>query len=59
MYHHAHWLSKALYSIKIWLFQEQIKLTAHEEQEMEMAFFVVTIYLEAWFSTPIPMEAPY
>ena len=60
-YHHARWLSKAHYSIKIWLFklQAQIQLTAHEERGMrEVALFIVTVYLEAWFSSPIPTESP-
>lgn len=58
-YHHARWLSKALYAIKIWLFRAQFKLTAHEERGMrEVSLFVVTVYLEAWFSSSIPTEAP-
>ena len=58
-YHHACWMSKALYTIKIWLFRAQIKLTAQEERGMrEISLFVVTVYLEAWFSSSIATEAP-
>ena len=49
--HHARWLSKALYTIKIWLFRAHFKLTAHEKLGMrEVSLFVVTVYLKAWFS---------
>lgn len=58
-YHHTRWLSKGLYSIKIWLFRAQIQLTAREERGMtEVALFVVTVYLEAWFASPIPTGTP-
>jgi hypothetical protein len=29
--HHARWMSKVLYSLKIWLFRAQFKLTPREE----------------------------
>ena len=58
-YYYARWMSKALYAIKIWLFKGQVKLPAQEKRGMrEVSLFVVTVYLEAWFSSPIAAEAP-
>ena len=58
-YHHARWMSKALYTIKIWQFRAQIKLTAQEQRDMrEISLFVVIVYFEAWFFSSIPTEAP-
>ena len=58
-YHHARWISKSLYTIKIWLFKAQIKLIAQEQRGMrEVSLFVVIVYLESWFSSSIPTEAP-
>lgn len=40
--HHARWMSKVLYSLKVWLFRKQYKLTEEEEvQVKEMSIFSV------------------
>lgn len=57
--HHARWMSKAIYSIKVWLFRRQFKLTAREEKGLrEMCCFIVLIYVECWFTAPSAVQAP-
>ena len=47
--HHARWMSKVLYAIKIWMFRGQFKLTKGEETGLrDIAVFSVHIYLKAW-----------
>ena len=31
--HHARWISKAIYALKVWMFRQQFKLTAREKSE--------------------------
>src|SRR6218665_980487 len=58
--HHARWMSKVIYSIKIWRFKAQFKLTCAEEQELYvMCVFAVRVYLKAWVSAPQASGAPY
>lgn len=33
--HHARWMSTVLYSLKIWMFRGQFKLTAKEESNLK------------------------
>ena len=57
--HNARWMSKAIYSIKVWLFRSEFKLTKREENGlMQICHFVVTIYVRAWFSAPQVVSAP-
>jgi len=57
--HHARWLAKAIYALKIWLFQKQFSLTAREERELlNICIFVVVIYFKAWFTAPFAASAP-
>ncbi|KAG0706997.1 hypothetical protein GWK47_024227 [Chionoecetes opilio] len=52
-------MSKAIYSLKVWLFRRQFKLTAKEEKGLrEMCCFVVLVYLEWWFTAPSAVKAP-
>jgi hypothetical protein len=58
--HHARWLSKALYAIKMWMFRSQLKLTEREVTGLrDLAVFCVRIYLKAWFTAPLVLHAPY
>ena len=34
VFHHAHWLSKVIYYIKIYMFRKQFKLTSKEEKAL-------------------------
>src|SRR6218665_717760 len=57
--HHARWMSKVLYSLKIWMFRGQFKLTAKEESNLkEICLFCVLIYIKAWITAAMPMAAP-
>jgi len=57
--HHARWMSKVLYSIKVWLFRAQFKLTAKEEKNIkELCLFCVLVYIKAWLTAPLTNEAP-
>jgi len=54
--HHARWMSKALYSLKIWMFRGQFKLTIKEEKGLRnICIFIVRIYFKAWFTAPNPI----
>jgi hypothetical protein len=57
--HHARWMAKALYSLKIWLFRGQFKLTAREEKGLhDVCMFVVLLYVSAWFTAPYAASSP-
>ena len=57
--HHARWMSKVIYSLKVWMFRSQFKLTAFEEKGLrKMCVFTVIIYLKAWFTAPLAASAP-
>jgi hypothetical protein len=57
--HHARWLSKVIYSLKVWMFQSQFRITAFEERGLhKMCIFAVVIYLKAWFTAPLAASAP-
>lgn len=58
-YHHAHWMSKAIYCLKIYLFRGTFKLTAKEEKAIsQICIFIVTIHVRAWFTAPLATKAP-
>jgi hypothetical protein len=55
--HNARWMAKAIYSIKICLFRDQMKLTAHESQGlMKVSLFVSLIYARFWHEAPLAQE---
>jgi len=58
--HHARWMSKVIYSLKIWMFKAQFKLTPAEERGLrDVCVFAVRVYLKAWISPPQASGAPY
>ena len=58
--HHARWLSKVIYSLKIWMFKAQFKLTPAEERGLrDVCVFAVCIYLKAWICAPQTFNALY
>ena len=58
--HHARWMSKVIYSLKMWMFRLQFRLTAFEEKGLlQMCLFAVILYLKAWFMAPLAVSAPY
>ncbi|KAL4103442.1 hypothetical protein QTP88_018819 [Uroleucon formosanum] len=57
--HHARWMSKAIYSLKICLFSEQFKLNSKEKNIIyDICIFIVRIYVKYWFSSPVAAFAP-
>lgn len=57
--HHARWMAKLLYALKIWMFRNQFRLTPHETRGLrDLAIFAVTTYLKAWFTAPLAASAP-
>ena len=57
--HRARWLAKVLYSIKIWLFRDQFRLTKTELKGItSVAAFGVIVYLRAWMTAPVAISAP-
>ena len=57
--HHARWMSKVIYSLKIWMFRGQFKLTQREERGLRhVCIFTTRIYMKAWMQAPLPTKAP-
>lgn len=57
--HHARWMAKLIYGLKIYLFRSQLKLKAKEMLELSrFVFFAVGIYIPAWFMAPLAASAP-
>lgn len=57
--HRARWMAKSIYSLKIFLFREQFRLTKHEERGLrEICIFTVLIYIKYWFQAPSASSAP-
>lgn len=59
-FHHARWMSKAIYCLKIFIFRSQFPMSAEELAAIrETCIFIIKLYVEAWFTTPIAAAAPY
>ncbi|XP_029708295.2 uncharacterized protein LOC109401706 [Aedes albopictus] len=57
--HRARWMSRALYSLKMYLFREQFKLDKSEIRALRrINKFIVLVYLDAWFAAPAGPSAP-
>lgn len=57
--HHARWLSKALYCLKIYLFRKQFKVSAAVLDSLrKICVFIVLFYVKIWFSAPDAIKAP-
>jgi len=58
-FHKARWMSKVLYSLKIWMFRKQLKLSAKQKKGFaEVVLFTVLVYFRAWFNAPVAISAP-
>lgn len=58
-FHHAWWMSKAIYSFKIFLFQNQFQCQAKERNAFrDICIFLINIYVKTWFRAPFAIEAP-
>jgi len=48
-----------LYSLKMFLFRDEFKLTAKERNAFsDICLFIVSTYVQAWFCAPLVVEAP-
>ena len=57
--HHACWLSKAIYFLKLAILQNQFSMDEHEIQEVTlMSEFVGLFYARGFFECPLPGSAP-
>lgn len=58
--HHARWMSKALYALKIVLFKSQLTLTVRETKGLtDFALFVALVYGRFWHEAPLAANAPF
>ncbi len=57
--HHARWMSKAIYSLKIFIFRNEFKLTAREEKSLQdICVFILKFYIKMWFQATSAVKAP-
>ena len=58
--HNARWLSKVIYSLKIWMFRGEFHLSKKEEKGLQdVSIFEARVYLRAWMTALKPASAPY
>ena len=56
--HQARWMAKAIYSIKVWLFRSQFKLTLQESRGLlRVNIFLAKVYITFWFLAPLAYKA--
>ena len=56
--HHARWMSKVIYTLKIKLLSSIFKMSEEEKCKIEeISSFVLILYVRAWFESPIPAIA--
>lgn len=57
--HRARWMAKVIYSMKIFIFRSQFKLTPKELTGLaQFCVFAIRIYLPNWIMAPISIDAP-
>lgn len=57
--HHARWMAKGIYSLKMFLFRDQIQLTEKERIGLaDICVFIIRFYLVYWFRSPRAINAP-
>ena len=60
--HYVRWMSKVLYSLKIWIFHKQFKVTVRKKRTFAYSCFGNEDLLQTWIEAPIPpqtwVEAP-
>lgn len=58
-FHHARWMAKSIYCLKIFLYRENFCLTADEKIGVrDICIFLVRVYIKFWFSATNAIEAP-
>ncbi|XP_050530606.1 uncharacterized protein LOC126899603 [Daktulosphaira vitifoliae] len=57
--HHARWMAKAIYCLKIFLFRGQFELSIKELNNIRsLCIFITSLYIKQWFSAPNAALAP-
>ena len=58
-FHHARWMAKGIYCLKIYLFRNQFLIAKKGiERIRDVCIFVVYLYVKAWIHSPLAIEAP-
>lgn len=57
--HHARFMSKAIYCLKMYLFRKQHKLNKPDAKRLEdVCLFIVLFYVRAWTTSELSIQAP-
>lgn len=57
--HHARWMSKAIYSLKIFMFRNQFHLSPREIKSLrQVCIFIIIFYIKAWYTSTSAILAP-
>lgn len=56
--HHARWMAKAIYCLKIYLFRSQFNISSDLPAIEKICLFIVSVYIEAWYLAPEAVKAP-
>lgn len=57
--HHARFMAKAIYSLKMFLFRDQLLLTTKELTALrQTCIFIIKFYIKVWYSAPLSVTAP-
>lgn len=57
--HHARWMAKAIYALKMYLFRDEISLSKAELSGItELALFVALVYCKYWNEAQFAVKAP-
>lgn len=57
--HHARWMSKAIYSLKVYMFRDEFRLTSRETANLrDVCMFIIRFYVKGWFCCTLARAAP-
>ncbi|XP_029159566.1 uncharacterized protein LOC114931605 [Nylanderia fulva] len=58
-FHHARWMAKGIYCLKIFIFRAEFEMTSVEIKAIrDISLFIVMLYVEAWFTCTVTTKAP-
>lgn len=58
--HHARWMGKGIYALKIFLFNKQFQMSPEDLKNVtDLALFVSLVYVKYWNEAPIAIRAPF
>lgn len=58
--HHARWMGKGIYALKICLFKDQFQIKPKDVKNItDLALFVSLVYIRYWNEAPLAIRAPY